>query len=218
MRRTKIDRLSRWLPLVIFFAACFAASFVSVEGLAAIMGAFLLLVVLLILVSTAGGWRSRFDWKSLALWQLPSRLTERAGRVLALAQAEARRLNHEHVGTEHILLGLVKEGSGVGATALRNLSIDLRRIRMEVEKSLRAGPKAVTTGKQPPTPAARLVLAYAAEEARSLKHNYVGTEHVLLGLLRQPEEAAGKVLGDLGLNSHDVAHEVCRSLGHNFDI
>ena len=105
------------------------------------------------------------------------RLTDRARKVMALANQEAQRFNHEYIGTEHILLGLVKEGSGVGANVLKHLEIDLRKVRLEVEKLVKSGPDMVTMGKLPQTPRAKKVIEYAIEEARSLNHNYVGTEH-----------------------------------------
>ena len=114
------------------------------------------------------------------------RFTDRARKVMALANQEAQRFNHEYIGTEHILLGLVKEGSGVGANVLKNLDVDLRKVRLEVEKLVKSGPDMVTMGKLPQTPRAKKVIEYAIEEARNLNHNYVGTEHLLLGLLRGP--------------------------------
>ena len=119
------------------------------------------------------------------------RLTDRARKVMALANQEAQRFNHEYIGTEHILLGLVKEGSGVAANVLKNLDVDLRKIRLEVEKLVQSGPEMVTMGKLPQTPRAKKVLEYAIEEARNLNHNYVGTEHLLLGLLREQDGVAG---------------------------
>ena len=111
------------------------------------------------------------------------RFTDRARKVMQLANQEAQRFNHEYVGTEHVLLGLIKEGSGVAANVLRNLDVDLRKIRNEVEKIVQAGPEMVTMGKLPQTPRAKKVIEYAIEEARNLNHNYVGTEHLLLGLV-----------------------------------
>ncbi|MFA6045392.1 MAG: ATP-dependent Clp protease ATP-binding subunit [Phycisphaerales bacterium] len=141
------------------------------------------------------------------------RFTDRARRVMALANQEAQRLNHEYIGTEHILLGLVKEGSGVGANVLRNLDVDLRRVRLEVERLVKAGPEMVTMGKLPQTPRAKKVLEYAIEEARNLNHNYVGTEHLLLGLLREHDGVAAQVLINLGLKLEDVREEVLNLLG-----
>ncbi|HXG09182.1 MAG TPA: Clp protease N-terminal domain-containing protein [Gemmataceae bacterium] len=142
------------------------------------------------------------------------RFTDRARKVMQLANQEAQRLNHEYIGTEHILLGLIKEGSGVAANVLKNLDIDLRKIRLEVEKIIQSGPDTVTMGKLPQTPRAKKVIEYAIEEARNLNHNYVGTEHLLLGLLREQEGVAAQVLMDLGLVLKDVREEVLNLLGH----
>ena len=143
------------------------------------------------------------------------RFTDRARKVMQLANQEAQRFNHEYIGTEHILLGLVKEGSGVAANVLKNLDIDLRKIRLEVEKIVQSGPDMVTMGKLPQTPRAKKVIEYSIEEARNLNHNYVGTEHLLLGLLREQEGVAAQVLMNLGLKLEDVREEVLNLLGHN---
>lgn len=145
------------------------------------------------------------------------RFTDRARKVMQLANQEAQRLNHEYIGTEHVLLGLVKEGSGVAANVLKNLDIDLRKIRLEIEKLVQSGPDMVTMGKLPQTPRAKKVLEYSMEEARNLNHNYVGTEHLLLGLLREQEGVAAQVLMNLGLKLEDVREEVLNLLGHNMD-
>ena len=141
------------------------------------------------------------------------RFTDRARKVMALANQEAQRFNHEYIGTEHILLGLVKEGSGVGANVLKNLSVDLRKVRLEVEKLVKSGPDMVTMGKLPQTPRAKKVIEFAIEEARTLNHNYVGTEHLLLGLLREHEGVAAQVLMNLGLKLDEVREEVLDLLG-----
>lgn len=140
------------------------------------------------------------------------RFTDRARKVMALANQEAQRLNHEYIGTEHILLGLVKEGSGVGANVLRNLDVDLRKVRLEVEKLVKAGPEMVTMGKLPQTPRAKKVIEYAIEEARSLNHNYVGTEHLLLGLCREKEGLAAQILEEFGV-TEQIVHDVYNLLG-----
>ncbi len=145
------------------------------------------------------------------------RFTDRARKVMALANQEAQRFNHEYIGTEHILLGLVKEGSGVGANVLKNLEVDLRKVRLEVEKLVKSGPDMVTMGKLPQTPRAKKVIEYAIEEARSLNHNYVGTEHLLLGLLREHEGVAAQVLMNLGLKLDEVREEVLNLLGAGGD-
>ena len=145
------------------------------------------------------------------------RFTDRARKVMQLANQEAQRFNHEYIGTEHILLGLVKEGSGVAANVLRNLDIDLRKIRLEVEKLVQSGPEMVTIGKLPHTPRAKKVIEYSMEEARNLNHNYVGTEHILLGLLREQDGVAAQVLMNLGMKLEDVREEVLSLLGHGID-
>src|ERR1700759_5469304 len=143
------------------------------------------------------------------------RFTDRARKGMPLANQEAQRFNHEYIGTEHVLLGLIKEGSGVAANVLKNLEIDLRKIRLEVEKIVQSGPDMVTMGKLPQTPRAKKVIEYSIEEARNLNHNYVGTEHLLLGLLREQEGVAAQVLINLGLKLEDVREEVLNLLGHN---
>ncbi len=141
------------------------------------------------------------------------RFTDRARKIMALANQEAQRFNHEYIGTEHILLGLVREGSGVGANVLKNLDVDLRKVRLEIEKLVKSGPDMVTMGKLPQTPRAKKVIEYAIEEARALNHNYVGTEHLLLGLLRESEGVAAQVLMNLGLKLEKVREEVLNLLG-----
>jgi ATP-dependent Clp protease ATP-binding subunit ClpA len=143
------------------------------------------------------------------------RFTDRARKVMQLANQEAQRFNHEYIGTEHILLGLVREGSGVAANVLKNLDVSLRKIRREVEKVVQPGPFLVPWTRLPQTPMAKVVLGYSIEEARNLNHNYVGTEHLLLGLLREQEGVAAQVLLNLGLKLEDVREEVLNLLGHN---
>ena len=145
------------------------------------------------------------------------RFTDRARKVMALANQEAQRFNHEYIGTEHILLGLVKEGSGVGATVLKNLDVDIKKLRLAIEKRVKSGPDMVTMGKLPQTPRAKKVIEYAIEEARALNHNYVGTEHVLLGLLRETEGIAAQVLMDMDMKLEDVRQEVLNLLGASID-
>ncbi|RIK84729.1 MAG: NDP-hexose 4-ketoreductase [Planctomycetota bacterium] len=145
------------------------------------------------------------------------RFTDRARKVMQLANQEAQRFNHEYIGTEHILLGLIKEGSGVAANVLKNLDVDLRKIRLEVEKLVQSGPEMVTMGKLPQTPRAKKVIEYSMEEARNLNHNYVGTEHILLGLLREQEGVAAQVLMNLGLKLEEVREEVLNLLGHGIE-
>ena len=114
-------------------------------------------------------------------------------------------------------LGLIKEGSGVAANVLKNLDVDLRKIRLEVEKLVQSGPDMVTMGKLPQTPRAKKVIEYSMEEARNLNHNYVGTEHILLGLLREQEGVAAQVLMNLGLKLEEVREEVLNLLGHGME-
>src|SRR5262249_27587237 len=159
------------------------------------------------------------DWLRGPAAELPlpdldmQRFTDRARSVMGLANQEAKRLNHEAIGTEHILLGLIKEGFGVGANVLKNLDINLRHARKEVETLVRPGPSTVIVGKLPLTPRASLVITCAMEEARNLSHNYVGTEHLLLGLLREHDGVAAQVLRILGLTLEEVREEVLNLLG-----
>src|ERR687895_558118 len=114
------------------------------------------------------------------------RFTDRARKVMQLANQEAQRFNHEYIRTEHILLGLIKEGSGVAANVLKNLDIDLNRARRQVEMTIPYAASAEpVSGRLPQTPRTKKVIEFAIEEARRLNHNYVGTEHLLLGLLRE---------------------------------
>jgi ATP-dependent Clp protease ATP-binding subunit ClpA len=143
------------------------------------------------------------------------RFTDRARKTMQLANEEALRFDHGYVGTEHILLGLVKEGSGVAANALRNLGADLRRVRSEVERILLPGPGGqVVMGRLPHAPRAKKVIEYSIEEARNLNHDYVGTEHLLLALIREQEGVAAQVLMNLGLTLERVREEVLTLLGN----
>ena len=141
------------------------------------------------------------------------RFTDRARKVMNLAKGEAQRLNHEYIGTEHILLGLVQEGSGVAANVLRNMGIDLKRIRAEIEKLVKGSSTMVPMGNLPFTPRAKKVLELALEEASQLGHNYIGTEHLLLGLIKESEGIAARVLTNLGIKLEDVREEVLEFLG-----
>lgn len=140
------------------------------------------------------------------------RFTDRARKAMQLAGQEAQRFGHEYVGTEHVLIGLLAEGSGVAANVLKNLDVDLAKLRAEVQRLLRPGPDAVA-GTTSQTPLAKKVVEFAVEEARTLGHGYVGTEHLLLGLLRTEEGAAAKVLAGLGLKTCGVREEVLCLLG-----
>jgi len=141
------------------------------------------------------------------------RFSDRAQKVMALANQEANRLFHEYIDTEHILLGLLKEGSGVGANVLKSLGVNLHKVRLEVEKLVKPGPDIITTGKLPQTPLAKKVVAYAIDEARNLDHNYVGTEHLLLGLLNVTNGVAAVVLRNLGVNIDATRKGVIDLLG-----
>ncbi len=141
------------------------------------------------------------------------RFTDRAKKVMNLARQEAQRFNHEYLGTEHILLGLVQEGSGVAANVLKQMQIELDKIRVEVEKIVKTGPSMVTMGQLPFTPKAKKVLELSLEEASNLGHNYIGTEHILLGLIKENEGIAAQVLMNLGVKLEDVREEVLEFLG-----
>ena len=141
------------------------------------------------------------------------RFTDRAKKVMSFARQEAMKFNHEYIGTEHILLGLVQEGSGVAANVLKNMSVDLEKIRHEVEKIVKTGPSMVTMGQLPFTPRAKKVLELSMEEASQLSHNYIGTEHLLLGLIRENEGIAAQVLTNLGVKLDEVREEVLEFLG-----
>jgi len=141
------------------------------------------------------------------------RFSDQARKVMQLASLEAQRFNHGHIGTEHILLGLVKEGTGVAAHVLNNLDVNPRTICLEVEKIVGTGPDLATTGPLPQTSRAKKVIEYAIEEARSFNHNDVDSVHLLVGLLREPDGVAGRVLRNLGLKLEDVREEMLALLG-----
>ena len=142
-----------------------------------------------------------------------NRFTERARKVIILAKEEARRFNHDYIGTEHILLGLIREGEGVAAAVLQKLGVSLENIRLEIEKLVQPGPTTQIIGDIPFTPRAKKALELAAEEARSLGHNYIGTEHLLLGLIREGEGISSQVLLNLGMDLNSVRNEVMELLG-----
>ncbi|MFA5411528.1 MAG: ATP-dependent Clp protease ATP-binding subunit [Candidatus Omnitrophota bacterium] len=142
-----------------------------------------------------------------------NRFTERARKVIILAKEEARRFNHDYIGTEHLLLGLIREGEGVAAAVLQKVGLSLENIRLEIEKLVQPGPTTQIIGDIPFTPRAKKVLELAAEEARALGHNYIGTEHLLLGLIREGEGVASQVLLNSGLDLERVRNEVMELLG-----
>lgn len=141
------------------------------------------------------------------------RFTERAQQVLVLAQEEAKRLNHSFIGTEHLLLGLVREGSGIAARALQSMGVDLNRVRQEVEQITPKGEKAATQQGISYTPRAKRVVELAIEESQNLGHNYVGTEHIMLGLIREGEGVAAQVLTNMGSDLKRARKEVIKLLG-----
>ncbi len=142
------------------------------------------------------------------------RFTDRARRVVVLAQEEARMLNHNYIGTEHILLGLIHEGEGVAAKALESLGISLDAVRQQVEEIIGQGQQA-PSGHIPFTPRAKKVLELSLREALQLGHNYIGTEHILLGLIREGDGVAAQVLVKLGADLNRVRQQVTRLLtGH----
>ena len=141
------------------------------------------------------------------------RFTERARKVIILAKEEAKRFNHDYIGTEHILLGLIKEGESVAAAVLQNLGLSLDTIRLEVEKLVQFGPSTIVSGDIPFTPKAKKVIELAMDEARRLGHNYIGTEHLLLGLIKEGEGVASHVLMNVGLDLNKVRAEVIKLLG-----
>jgi ATP-dependent Clp protease ATP-binding subunit ClpC len=142
--------------------------------------------------------------------------TPRALQVFGLAQEEARRLNHDFVGPEHVLLALVRFGQGVAANVLRRECLDLQKVRVEVERNLRQGPEGAPHPPFPFTPRMGKVLEIAQNEARSLAHTHVGTEHILLGLLGEEDGAAARVLRGFGLDPSQIRQEVLKELDPNF--
>ena len=142
--------------------------------------------------------------------------TPRAQQVLALARKEADRFNHNFVGTEHLLLGLIKLGQGVAVNVLQKLGLDLETVRMEVEKQVGTGPDQKMIGNIPYTPRVKKVLALAAKEAKALNHTYVGTEHILLGLLREGDGVAARVLKNLDIDIEQTRQEILKELDPNF--
>ena len=147
---------------------------------------------------------------------LQNTLLEKAIKVIMLAQEEARRLGHNFVGTEQILLGLIGEGTGIGPKVLKAMGVNLKDARQEVEKIIGRGSGFVAV-EIPFTPRAKRVLELSLEEARQLGHNYIGTEHLLLGLIREGEGVAARVLENLGVDLSKVRSQIIRSLGDNTD-
>src|SRR4026208_1872654 len=143
--------------------------------------------------------------------------TPRAQQILALARKEAERFNHNFVGTEHLLLGLIKLGQGVAVNVLQKLGLDLETVRMEVEKQVGTGPDQKMIGNIPYTPRVKKGLALAAKEAKQLQHTYVGTEHILLGRLREGGGVASRVLKNLDGDIEQTRQEILKELDPNFN-
>ncbi len=143
--------------------------------------------------------------------------TPRAQQVLALARKEADRFNHNFVGTEHLLLGLIKLGQGVAVNVLQKIGLDLETVRMEVEKLVGTGPDQKMIGNIPYTPRVKKVLSLAAKEAKALNHTYVGTEHILLGLLREGDGVAARVLKNMDVDIEQTRQEILKELDPNFN-
>jgi ATP-dependent Clp protease ATP-binding subunit ClpC len=136
------------------------------------------------------------------------RFTDRARKVMALANQEAQRFNHEYIGTEHILLGLLKEDRGTAIQVLKNLGFDVLQIKVATEAKMKAGPETTSLGKFSQTPRAKRVIEYAVQESVFLNHNYIGTEHLLLGLLREYDGTAMDVLTNVGVQLETTREEV----------
>ena len=152
----------------------------------------------------------------IAQTTMMNNFTPRAQQVLALARKEADRFNHNYVGTEHLLLGLIKLGQGVAVNVLQKMGLDLETVRMEVEKQVGSGPDQKMVGNIPYTPRVKKVLALAGKEAKALNHSYVGTEHILLGLLREGEGVAARVLKNLEVDIERTRNEILKELDPNF--
>ena len=142
--------------------------------------------------------------------------TPRAQQVLSLARQEAERFNHNFVGTEHLLLGLIRLGQGVAVNVLTRQGLDLETVRSEVEKQVGSGPDQKLFGNIPYTPRVKKVLALASREARALNHTYVGTEHILLGLLGEGDNVAARVLQNLDVEIEVTRKEILKELDPNF--
>lgn len=145
------------------------------------------------------------------------KFTDRARKVIALARQEAERLSNDYIGTEHVLMGLIKEGSGVASNILENLNIDPDKVLFEIEKIIQPGTNMVTMGQLPFTPRTKKMLEYSLEEMRNLGHNYIGTEHLLLGLIRENDSEAAQVMISMGIELDMVRKEVLKILGADGD-
>ena len=142
--------------------------------------------------------------------------TPRSKQVLILAQQEAMRFNHDYVGTEHLLLGLIKLGQGVAVSVLKSIGLNLEKLRLEVEKLSGNSGNAKIQGELPYTPRLKKILALAAKEAKTMNYNYIGTEHLLLGILSEGESVAARVLRNLNVNIDEIKKEILFALDPNF--
>ena len=140
------------------------------------------------------------------------RFTERAKQVVVLAQEEARALKHNYIGTEHILLGLLREEEGLAARVLESLDVTVEEVRAQVARIIGPGDEPIVSGQIPFTPRAKKVLELSLREALSLKHNYIGTEHILLGLVRENEGVAARILVDFDADAETIRNEIMRVL------
>jgi ATP-dependent Clp protease ATP-binding subunit ClpC len=140
------------------------------------------------------------------------RFTERAKQVVVLAQDEARALKHNYIGTEHILLGLLREEEGLAARVLESLDVTVEEVRAQVARIIGPGDEPIVSGQIPFTPRAKKVLELSLREALSLKHNYIGTEHILLGLVRENEGVAARILLDFDADAEKIRNEIMRVL------
>lgn len=144
--------------------------------------------------------------------------TPRAQQALALARKEADKFNHNYIGTEHVLLGLIKLGQGVAVTVLEKMGLDLETVRTEIERQVGTGPEIKKTGDIPYTPRVKRVISLAGKEAKALNHSYVGTEHLLLGLLREEEGVAARVLRNLNLDTDQTRNEILLELDPTIEL
>jgi len=141
------------------------------------------------------------------------RFTNRARQVIILARKEADRFNHNYIGTEHILLAIIRLGQGVAVEVMREMGLDFETLRIEVEKAVGTGPETKTIGDVPFTARAKRVIELAAEEARGLNHTYIGTEHILLGLLKEGEGVAARILKNLDVDIEEARQRVLDNWG-----
>ena len=140
------------------------------------------------------------------------KFTERARRVIILAREEAERYQHEYLGTEHILLGVIKDGGGIAVLVLQRLGVDIRQLKPEIERNLPLSSNTLVIGDIPFTSRAKKVLEYAVEEARAMGHSYIGTEHLLIGLIKEKDGVAYRILSSFGLQYSDIKEQTINLL------